>query len=90
MEKEYLYGYALVWHEWLALKEEFNAYQIPTFLKNDLIKLFELSENFLTEVRCTDHFYGSRFMREKWDEMRRLVKTISKNAVSASLVPSSN
>jgi len=75
-EEEYMEGYALVSHEWLAFKKEIDQYPISILQKNELDQLFNFAEDFFCYVNSSDHNYHSAFMQQKWHEMNTVATRI--------------
>lgn len=71
-EEEYLEGYGLASHAWLAFKNQIDQYSLSNHQKQDLQKLFELADDYFFYVNSEEYTYHSPFLQQKWYEMNQL------------------
>lgn len=75
-EQEYMEGYGLASHAWLAFRDQMDLYSFSSAQKKDFINLFNMAEDYFYYVNSEEYPYHSSFLLEKWGEIRRLANTL--------------
>lgn len=72
-----MHGYGLASNAWFAFKDRIDGFNISSLQKNDLIKLFDLAEDYFYYLNSEEYSnYHDSFLIQKWSEMNQLANRL--------------